>query len=208
MAEPQPKAGSGGWWIVMGVVGLLVMVGMCSSPDDEVTQSFASPTLSEQIQGMPSPTATAIASLNLASVRTARRHLRVVTEAEGLPGAMIYSQNCYDALSREFSWEKLDQCGGFDLMSVRAVDAMSVDGLDTEVDYFGSEAAAGRYLAVATKGGELPEDADVRLQRLQREVEKLSPSQPVEAPEPAEVIVPDDSSDEAPLGIEAEEGAA
>jgi len=85
---------------------------------------------------------------------------------------------------------------------------MSVDGLDTEVDYFGSEEAAERYLAVATKGGELPEDADIRLQRLRRELEKLSPSPPVEASEPAEEIYLDDGSDAVPLEIEAEEGAA
>lgn len=33
---------------------------------------------------------------------------------------MIYSQNCYDSLSRVFDWGKLDQCGGFDMLAVRA----------------------------------------------------------------------------------------
>jgi hypothetical protein len=110
MAETQPKAGLSGWWIVLGIIGLLALISMCSS-DDETKQSFASQSLSEQIQAMPSPTATTIASLDAPSVRKAKRHLDAVIGAEGLSGAMIYSQNCYDALSRAFSWAKLDQCG-------------------------------------------------------------------------------------------------
>ncbi|WP_163364485.1 hypothetical protein, partial [Escherichia coli] len=79
---------------------------------------------------------------------------------------MIYSQNCYDALSRAFNWAKLDLCGGFDMLAVKAADGVDTAGLNTEIEYFGSEAAAGRYLALATKAGEAAEDADKRLEAL------------------------------------------
>jgi hypothetical protein len=207
MAEPQANSGSTGWWIVLGVIVLLASLGMCTSRKSETARSFASQSLSEQIATMPSPTATAIASLDLASLRRAHRHLDAVMEVEGLSGAMIYSQNCYDALSRAFDWAKLDQCGGFDLLAVQAVDRMPVDGLDTEAAYFGSEEAAGRYLAVAVKGGEEPEDADLRWSRLVHEAEKLAPAPAGDTSAPAEATDPAGDED-APLEIEVEEGAA
>jgi hypothetical protein len=190
MAEVQPKSGSSGWWIVLGIIGLVALVGMCSS-DDKTTQSFASQSLGDQIQAMPSPTATAIAALDVPSVRQAKRHLDAVIDAEGLSGAMIYSQNCYDALSRAFSWAKLDQCGGFDLLAVMTVDTTPVEGLDTEAEYFGSEAAAGRYLALAIKGGEEPGKADLRFSELQREARKLAPPAAVETSAPDQSTLPD-----------------
>lgn len=204
MAETQPKAGSSGWWIVLGIIGLVALVAMCSS-EDETKQSFASQSLSEQVQAMRSPTATAIASLDVPSVRKAKRHLDAVIDAEGLSGAMIYSQNCYDALSRAFSWAKLDQCGGFDLLAVMAVDTALVDDLDTEVEYFGSEEAAGRYLALAIKGGQEPGDADLRFIELQREADKFAPPGAVETPEPNE---PTYLNEEMPLEVETVEEAA
>lgn len=204
MAETQPKAELSGWWVALGIIGLLALVGMCSS-EDETKQSFASQSLSEQIEAMPAPTATAIASLDTPSVRKAKRHLDSVIEAEGLSGAMIYSQNCYDALSRAFSWAKLDQCGGFDLLAVMAVDTALVENLDTEVEYFGSEAAAGRYLALAIKGGQEPGDADSRFSELQREAAKFAPPAAVETPAPEESAYPDE---EVPLEIETVEETA
>ena len=100
---------------------------------------------------------------------------------------MIYSQNCYDALGRAFSWAKPDLCGGVDMLAVNAADAADTEGLSTEVEYFGSEAAAGRYLAVAIKAGEEAGEADKRLDALQRRTATPAPSaKPTseETPEP------------------------
>ncbi|MFS2109976.1 hypothetical protein ACCC88_09835 [Sphingomonas sp. Sphisp140] len=119
--------------------------------------------------------------------------MSAVMQAEGLSGAMIYSQNCYDALSRAFSWAKLDVCGGFDMLAVKAADNAETEGLSAEVEYFASEAAAGRYLAVATKAGEAAEDADKRLEALQRRTDALAPKAK-SAPSP----VPEDGSDSVP----------
>jgi hypothetical protein len=202
MTDAKPEKGSGGWLLILGVLGLLFLVGMCSSSDDDTAPGFASQSLSQQIAAMPAPTEVVIAPLSSASVRKARRHLDAVIAAEGLSGAMIYSQNCYDALSHAFSWARLDQCGGFDLLAVSAVDTTSVSGLATEVAYFGSEEAAGRYLALAIKGGQVPGEADLRWSQLEQEANKLAPVSVVETPTPSETTEPIDVDEDIPLELE------
>jgi len=110
--------------------------------------------------------------LNASSVSRGIAHLRLAQRAEGFSGAMIYSQNCYDALSRKFSWAKLDTCGAFDTLTVRSLPDADVSGLDKEVAYFEAETAAGRYLAAVTGAGESAEDADKRLSQLQARIAK------------------------------------
>lgn len=168
----QDKTPSTGCVLFVAVLGLVVIVGMCSPK--ETAGSFSSPTLNRQIEAVASATPLPVAPLDEGRVRTSRRHLLAVVQAEGLSGAMIYSQNCYDALSRSFDWGKLDQCGGFDLLAVGQADG-APDGLDAEIEYFAPEAAAGRYLTVATKAGEAPAEADLRLEALQREASRLAP---------------------------------
>ncbi|MDV3455837.1 hypothetical protein RZN05_02485 [Sphingomonas sp. HF-S4] len=176
MANAQAKTGASGWVAAAIVLGLLFAIGMCSSRStDKTAQSFASPTLTNQIETMPVPAPAPIAALSLASVRKGRQHLTMVLGAEGLSGAMIYSQNCYDALSRNFSWVRLDLCGGFDMLAVAAVDTAATEGLTGEVAYFGSEAAAGRYLALATKAGQEAGEADLRLEALQARARAVAP---------------------------------
>jgi len=94
-------------------------------------------------------------------------HLRLAVTAEGFPGAMIYSQNCYDALAHHFSWAKLDTCGAFDMLAARSIADADTSALANEAGYFQSEAAAGRYLAAATAAGEAAGEADRRLSQLQ-----------------------------------------
>lgn len=176
MTNAQPKTGMSGWVAAAIVLGLLLAIGMCASPSTNKTaQSFASPTLTNQIETMPVPAAAPVAALSSASIRKGRQHLTMVLGAEGLSGAMIYSQNCYDALSRDFSWARLDLCGGFDMLAVASVEAAATEGLISEVEYFGSEAAAGRYLALATKGGQEAGEADLRLEALQARAKGLVP---------------------------------
>lgn len=176
MANEQTNTGASGWVTAALVLGLLFAIGMCSSRStNNPTQSFASPTLTNQIETMPAPSPAPIDALSLASVRKGQRHLTMVLRAEGLSGAMIYSQNCYDALSRDFSWVRLDLCGGFDMLAVAAVETTATEGLSGEVAYFGSEAAAGRYLALATKAGQEAGEADLRLEALRARVRGLAP---------------------------------
>jgi len=106
---------------------------------------------------------------------------------------MIYSQNCYDSLTREFTWAKLDRCGAFDLLSVRSLDA-EADTPTSESSYFASEAAAGRYLAAATKAGEKPENADVRLEDLQKRISNIRAVKPVTAT-PDQSVAPEGAND-------------
>lgn len=135
--------------------------------------------------------------LSAASTNLGMGHLRAAFAAEGLPGAMVYSQNCYDALTREFSWAKLDTCGAFDLLAVRTADAGAPTGSSAEGVWFQSEAAAGRYLAAATGGGEEAANADIRLSELQARVARARPVVRATAPESEEdEEVPDNGAEE------------
>lgn len=102
-------------------------------------------------------------------------------QIEGLPGEMIYSQNCYDALSRQFSWPKLDACGAFDMRAVQALGDDEATGNEKEVEWFQSETAAGRYLKAAVSAGEDADEADVRLSDLQGRIVAAQPQPEKEA---------------------------
>src|SRR3546814_14982263 len=95
----------------------------------------------------------------------------LAVDAEGLSGAMIYSENCYDALSHKFDWSRLDTCGAFDQAAVHAADTTDLTGLSKEASYFQSEVAAGRYLAAAPAAGAEAGAADPRLAALTAEAE-------------------------------------
>jgi hypothetical protein len=94
---------------------------------------------------------------------------------EGLGGGRIYSENCYAALSRKFSWARLDQCGGFDVGAVAIADD-GAEGTGSDMAYFGSEAAATRYLQAAVSGGAPPGEADQRLAALQSAMARFRPT--------------------------------
>jgi hypothetical protein len=119
--------------------------------------------------------------LNKASVRRGIAQMRLAVGAESFSGAMVYSQNCYDALAREFSWAKLDQCGAADMFAVRSMESAETGELNSEAGYFQSEAAAGRYLAAATGAGEPAAKADLRLSELQVRAAKMPQLKPPSA---------------------------
>ena len=67
MAGTKSTPASTGCIAVAAVLGLLTLVGMCTPAKDKTTQSFVSPSLSDQIEAMPSPAPAPIAALDRAS---------------------------------------------------------------------------------------------------------------------------------------------
>lgn len=166
MAAANSASSNIGCLVLAGIVGLILAIGKCSAPT-ETTQSFSSPSLANQVEAM-APVSAPVQPLAPPAVKLGGVHLKAALNAEGVSGAMIYSQNCYDALTHDFTWSKLDRCGAVDLLSVRAASSLDAEGLGAEVTYFESEAAAGRYLAAATKAGQDAAAADARLEELRR----------------------------------------
>jgi hypothetical protein len=175
--DPNKESSSGlaiGVAICVGV-GLIVLIGECSTPHETSAVQAA--------KAAPEAIATAIATdaippveaLDVAAVRKGHDHLRLASK-EGLAGEMIYSQNCYDALTHHFDWAKLDVCGSFDVSAAQTLDGDDAAGSDAELAWFDSEAAAGRYLKAATAAGEDADEADRRLDRLKEYVGKWRPA--------------------------------
>lgn len=157
-------------WTGCAIIGAIVLgigaIGKCST-QNPATNSTAfvdgnvSNGIAAQAPPPPEPLSVAAANRGMALVRMA-------VTAEGFPGAMIYSQNCYDALGRRFSWAKLDMCGAADMLAARSIADVDTSTIASEAGYFQSEAAAGRYLAAATAAGEPTDQADQRLSQLQQ----------------------------------------
>lgn len=176
--KPVPQQTNG--WAFGGALVLIVLVisslGKCNNRStapnaNTTTSSFSTNTINgvaAQPRQPPSP-------LNAESVTRGSAHVRLAMRDEGALGAQIYSQNCYDALSRTFSWEKLDTCGAFDAAATRAIESSDAAGL-TQSDWFASEVAAGRYLSAATSAGMEAGQADERLSQLQSSASRSAPT--------------------------------
>ena len=189
IVQAQLSNNNQGCWVATGLVGLVILVltvSQCAQVSSTNTSSGASTSynqmadsignsISAQGKAPPEP-------LNAKSVRTGAADYRRATAAEGLSGAMIYSQNCYDALATDFSWPKLDSCGAFDMMTVKFMPEDTQTGLDKETAYFADETAAGRYLKAATSAGEPAEKADSRLASLQARTARLPGVKPTPLP--------------------------
>jgi hypothetical protein len=103
---------------------------------------------------------------------------------------MIYSQNCYDALGRKFTWSKLDACGAFDAEAVLAVGEDETTEGGAETAWFQSETAAGRFLKAAIAAGEPADEADARWSDLQARVafkHEVRVPPPVSSPSPRSI---------------------
>lgn len=197
MAKPAKSSGNSdaaGCAVVGALIGLILLIGKCAGDSTESNvmelMNASNAEMGNAIAAQGPPPAE---PLNAASSRRGVAHLRLAVGAESFSGAMVYSQNCYDALSRQFTWAKLDQCGAADMLAVRSIESADTSELTSEEAYFQSEAAAGRYLAAATGAGEPAPEADTRLSELQRRaaLERMVGQPP--APEPAE---PESASDE------------
>lgn len=168
--RPSPNDARNAWLLIGGLAITAVLIGsMTSRPDaSSRPERMVDTNMSASIAAQNPPPAPA--ALDQSSIRSGVAHLRIAFEAEGFSGAMIYSQNCYDALGRQFSWTQLDRCGAFDVLAARSIETAEPGDLATETDYFQSEAVAGRYLAAATGAGQEPSAADNRLANLQDRV--------------------------------------
>lgn len=159
-------------WLIglIASVAVLASVAKCS-PGTTVRTPAEVAATDPMVVGLNSAVAAqsppALEPLNDASVRTGFADMNTSFAAEGLSGAMIYSQNCYEALSRSFSWRRLDVCGAADVKAVATVPEEDVPELAKEIAYFQSEVAAARYLGAATGGGTSTENADARLEKMQ-----------------------------------------
>lgn len=193
-SSPVGRSGNaaGGWGLVALVV-IVVVIGKCASSGGGSPATETSSLMESNITaGVAAQAPPAVKPLDASSVRRGAAHFRLAYRAEGLSGAMIYSQNCYDALTHKFGWGKLDSCGAFDLQAVRAIEEAEPADVDQELTYFQSETAAGRYLAAATGGGEDAAEADQRLSDLQSRTAKAP--LPVSKPEPANANEPDEDA--------------
>lgn len=167
--RPAPGNAKLGWAILIGFIILVAAASQCSRRDNPANGSAAdtnyAAALSNTVAAQgPLP----VESVSTASVTRGIAHLHTAFTAEGFSGAMVYSQNCYDALAHHFTWAKLDQCGAFDALAARSIADADMTGLDNEASWFQSEAAAGRYLAAATGAGEQADEADRRISDIQR----------------------------------------
>jgi hypothetical protein len=188
-----------GWLVLGGVIAFILLVGQCSdnseTSDHSALMNASNAEMGNAIAAQGPPP---IQPLSEVSVGRGISHLRLAVSAEGFSGAMIYSQNCYDALTRKFSWAKLDQCGGADMLAVRSIENIDTAEFSSESAYFQSEAAAGRYLAAATGAGQPPTEADTRLSQLETRAARARPAvRPVassELPDDATTIEADDNS--------------
>lgn len=177
MAKPAKQSANSdaaGCAVIVGILVLLVFIGKCSGGSPEMNalelMNVENADLGNAIAAQTPPP---IEPLNAAGVSRGASHLRLAFGAEGFSGVMIYSQNCYDALGHSFSWPRLDQCGGFDMLAARSIDSADTATLASEAAYFQREAAATRYLAAATGAGEPASEADARLSQLQAKVASL-----------------------------------
>jgi hypothetical protein len=77
---------------------------------------------------------------------------------------MIYSQNCFASVQREFSWAKLDQCGAFD--SLVELGASGEGLIGAEGNYFTKTAMQERLVAAARRSGALSESLSPHFERV------------------------------------------
>lgn len=170
----QAQSKNGGWLFVVAVIGLLIMIGKCSSSNNgsgpvtlaaEEVGNAQQALVSAVAEQKPPP----VEAFSPAGARRGASRVSIAAR-EDLAGEMIYSQNCYDVVGRRFSWRKLDECGGFDIEASLALGDDPPVGAEKETAWFESEAAAGRYLKAATAAGLDTDVADQRLARLQAQV--------------------------------------
>lgn len=167
----QRENSSGTFWaVIIGVVLLVLAANRCSSSSDQAQQTPADMIDTNMTQAIAAQAPPAPAPLSRAGISLGEKHYRAAVSVEGISGAMIYSQNCYDSLGRQFDWAKLDKCGAFDAMASKAIMEEDVTSAGIEQTYFDTEASAGRFLAAATGAGEEASEADQRLSDLQLRV--------------------------------------
>jgi hypothetical protein len=169
------KQGAGCAWAVVGIVVLVVILSRCTpanTPGGNSTDNMTTNTQAALSSAITAQTPPPEEPLSKGAVKSGFARIKSAMTAEGLAGEMIYSQNCYDALSRKFSWSKLDECGAADMEAVQLLGDGDTTGFEKEAAWFDSEAAAGRYLKAAAAAGESADAADTRLSDLQAAIKR------------------------------------
>lgn len=158
-------------WVIGGVIGLAIMASQCSQTPATTSNSQVSSDVSTETSNSSAVDVGAPASLAQSAIQRGAAHFRLIASTGIDDAAEIYSQNCYDALEKAFDWRHVDRCGGFDMVAVRWAESDTGATVDA-MTYFGSETAAGRYLAAATTNGQDPTDADLRFEQLRASARK------------------------------------
>ena len=172
----KAKPDRGGVFVVALVIGILIAIAKCSPSTNGGTSTGAAAAV-EEVGNAQQALVAAVAvqvpppvqKLSARGVRSGASRVSLASR-EGLAGELIYSQNCYDALGRQFTWMKLDECGGFDVEASLSLGEEVSAGSERENAWFDGEAAAGRYLKAATAAGQEADAADNRLAALQAQV--------------------------------------
>jgi hypothetical protein len=197
-ASSNQSGSSGGGWLLGGVcVVIIVIAAATNQGKSSPQQDSVSPATVAAEDASPQVAPPAPAALSPEEVRTGLRHFASTKEAGGVQGMMIYSQNCHEALGRDFSWAKLDRCGAFD----QRASIELADEVGTEATYFEEETVAGRYLQAALKAGEPAEEADQRLAMLQAKITKARDAEIKAAALAAATVSDDEEGDTTSLEV-------
>ena len=193
MPAPDQDSGKTLGWIIAGVIGFGVIASIVGSgngrPAADPIASSDYETAADNLLA-PAQPETPI-PLNKIAVKRGQTQMKLVAGLDLSGAAKIFSQNCYDALSRKFDWHQLDRCGGFDATAGRwTEDHIAVT--TAEADWFQSESAAARYLSAATSNGLPPSEADNRWEAIELASSTVSL--------PSKSVVLDDAFSEAPNG--------
>jgi hypothetical protein len=191
MPAPEQDSDHTLGWIIAGVVGFAVIASVVGSGKDGPA---AEPLTRSDYEAVDANVATPAAAetplpLDKGAVKRGQTQMKLVAGLDLSGAAKIFSQNCYDALSRKFDWHQLDRCGGFDAAARRWTDGLPTLAID-EADWFQSEAAATRYLSAATSNGLPPSEADIRWEAIGLASSTVS--------FPSELVVQDDDAVVAP----------
>lgn len=174
MTAPSTEESSVFGYVIMGlIVVLFVGASSCSKGDDQSSSWATDGNYEQTAENLEAATeATAPLPMDPSAVRRGASQLKLIASLD-LPGSsQIFSQNCYDALAKAFDWHQLDRCGGFDALAVRWTEQSATVG-ESELEYFQSEAAATRYLTIATTNGLAGSEADIRWSNLESAARKL-----------------------------------
>lgn len=184
-SRPNPATGTGGpekysGCAVIALIALAIFgISKCVPTFAPTTDNIAATATTNAQQAISasitSQTVPPVIPFSKSSATKGVARQKLAFSKEGLAGEMIFSQNCYDALSHAFAWHKLDECGAADLAAVGALGDADTTDDDKEAAWFESEAAAGRYLRAATAAGLDADTADARLSKLQETVRRTSP---------------------------------
>lgn len=168
MQASEQDGGKTVGWIIAGVIGVGVVASVVGSGNDRpAADPVTSTDFETSADNLLAPTQPEPPlPLDKSAVKRGQTQLKLVAGLDLSGAAKIFSQNCYDAVSRKFDWHQLDRCGGFDATAGRWTEDHLTVTTD-ETNWFQSESAAARYLNAATSNGLSPSEADIRWEAIE-----------------------------------------